>query len=77
MRIEIKMIVEIIVIIIIVLLFLYFNREQGDYEMVKSNTDGEFYKVVGNFQNRQEAADLIGRINLTNIKLLGKLKSKY
>jgi WLM domain len=50
----------------------YFNSS-----ITKSNTDGNYYPVLSEFDNQQEAADMIGNLNQFSIRVLTRLKEKY
>lgn len=70
-------------IIIVILLIILINatwKRCSDFftmERVKSTTDFGEYPVVASYNNKQEAANIIGGINMFTINLIRELKDTY
>ena len=60
----------ILVISLVIIIYKYFEASNYDVVMVKSNTNGKSY-LVRNLPDKQEAADLLGRISLKLENLVG------
>lgn len=60
----------ILVISLVIIIYKYFEAANYDVVMVKSNTNGKSY-LVRNLPDKQEAADLLGRISLKLENLVG------
>lgn len=61
--------------LIIILVSIYYNSRR--VTGVKSDVDGNTYYVAAGFDNKSEAANMIGRMNLDMLKFLRFLKNKY
>ena len=68
---------EVFILFVIVLIIVsYIKRMYGEVEFVKSGVDGREY-LMRRLPDRQEAADLLARINVKLSKLVSHLVAKY
>jgi hypothetical protein len=71
------------IVIILLIIVIFYDNICSTYNeffhsiMIKSNLDGETYKVASDYIDSKEAADKMADINLFTIKLIDKLKSVY
>ena len=64
------------VIIVFFIIFIYFENKNRDVSYVKSNYDNKKY-LVQNYNDKQNAADLLAYIRVSLQKVCVHLKSKY
>lgn len=67
------MLTTILLIIVLILIYRVYMREQ----YVSSSIDSRKYKVLGGYDNRDEAADILATINDKNIHLIQYMTDKY
>lgn len=60
------------VLLVILLLLLYFGNSET---MVVSSVDGEQYPVVDTFENKEDAANIIARINTNYVRLIRHMRN--
>jgi hypothetical protein len=68
------------IIIIIILVYMLYRSAIYDYftsVRVKSGIDYNEYSVVSLYNDTQDAADVIGIVNLFTVELINKMKAKY
>lgn len=65
-----------VVFVIVVIIVGYLRSVYGEVEYVRSNVDGREY-LMRQLPNKQEAADLLARVNLKLNKLIQHLAAKY
>jgi hypothetical protein len=64
-------------ILITYILILYICYKCGHESFVSSRVDNKTYKVLGGFENQQDAADRLALVNKKNIDLINYLINKY
>jgi hypothetical protein len=62
--------------IVVLIAFLYIRRFYGEVEFTRSSVDGRTY-LVRMLPDRQEAADMLARLNVTLTKLVQHMVAKY
>lgn len=65
-----------IVIIMVAILFFYLKKHYGEVEYVTSKADNRKY-LVRKLPDKQEAADMLGRVSIDCHKLIDHLKEKF
>jgi hypothetical protein len=72
---------SIIVLILIILIFYDIVKEKCysffNTNLVKSNVDGNSYPVISDYDDQQQAANLIAEINLFTVLVITQLKTTY
>jgi hypothetical protein len=69
--------VLLVLIILFIMMYNYIEYDTFNVKRVKSELDGEIYKVHLGHENYVEAAEVLAQINYNNITLLRHLKKKY
>ena len=70
-----------ILVVILIIIIIYDNcislNQYFATENIKSNVDGQYYKVVKKYDDRRQASNIISEINLFGLELINNLEKVY